>query len=99
MFSLYLQYEGVIQEGNGNLVHHVEVFHCEVSADHPIIFYNGPGEAEGMPSELEFCRKVIGAWAMGASVSLFVLFTVSVFVLFTMRLCVLFSLRLFFCLL
>lgn len=51
-------------------MHHIEVFHCEVPAGKNVRFYNGPGQSEGMPTELEFCRKVIGAWAMGATVGL-----------------------------
>ena len=62
------QYEGVIQKGSENLVHHMEVFHCEVESNEIVRYYSGPGQAEGKPPELEACRKVIGAWAMGASV-------------------------------
>ncbi|XP_060594958.1 dopamine beta-hydroxylase-like [Ruditapes philippinarum] len=62
-----IKYEGVIQSGHENLVHHMEVFHCEVKANEIIRFFNGPGLAEGKPPELEACRKVIGAWAMGAT--------------------------------
>ncbi|XP_045209562.2 dopamine beta-hydroxylase-like [Mercenaria mercenaria] len=62
-----IKYEGIIQAGHENLVHHMEVFHCEVAANEIIRFFNGPGLAEGKPPELESCRKVIGAWAMGAS--------------------------------
>lgn len=47
----------------------MEVFHCEVEADRTVPNYNGPGLAEGKPPGLSVCRKVIGAWAMGASVS------------------------------
>lgn len=46
----------------------MEVFHCEVAANEIIRSFNGPGLAEGKPPELEACRKVIGAWAMGATV-------------------------------
>jgi hypothetical protein len=67
-FLFFRQYEGVIQSGHENLVHHMEVFHCEVKANEIIRFFNGPGLAEGKPPELEACRKVIGAWAMGATV-------------------------------
>ena len=49
-------------------MHHMEVFHCEVESNEIIRYYNGPGQAEGKPQELEACRKVIGAWAMGAAV-------------------------------
>ncbi|KAL4219402.1 hypothetical protein ACF0H5_021982 [Mactra antiquata] len=62
-----VKYEGIIQAGHENLVHHMEVFHCEVASNEIIRYYNGPGLSEGKPTELEACRKVIGAWAMGAS--------------------------------
>ncbi|KAK3600154.1 hypothetical protein CHS0354_012277 [Potamilus streckersoni] len=61
-----IKYEGVIQKGHEGLVHHMEVFHCELSKDEIVQDYNGPGFAEGKPPELEACRNVIGAWAMGA---------------------------------
>ncbi|XP_064616993.1 dopamine beta-hydroxylase-like [Liolophura sinensis] len=61
-----IQFEGIIQKGNENLVHHMEVFHCEVGAKTRIPNFNGPGLGEGKPPRLESCRKVIGAWAMGA---------------------------------
>ncbi|KAH3798089.1 hypothetical protein DPMN_151679 [Dreissena polymorpha] len=47
----------------------MEVFHCEVPSNQIVPFYSGPGQSEGKPKELEACRKVIGAWAMGATVS------------------------------
>ena len=49
-------------------MHHMEVFHCEVESNEIIRYYSGPGQAEGKPPELAACRKVIGAWAMGAAV-------------------------------
>ncbi|KAL5011858.1 hypothetical protein ScPMuIL_010409 [Solemya velum] len=61
-----IKFEGLIQNGNENLVHHMEVFHCEVGEKNTVPPYNGPGMAEGKPPELEACRNVIGAWAMGA---------------------------------
>ena len=66
----FCQFEGYIMKGNEDLVHHIEVFHCEVGPNEKVPYYNGPGLAEGKPKGLEVCRKVIGAWAMGASVSL-----------------------------
>ncbi|CAG5122416.1 unnamed protein product, partial [Candidula unifasciata] len=59
-------YEGIITEGNHDLVHHMEVFHCEVSPRHRLPSYSGPGMSEGQPEGLDVCRRVIGAWAMGA---------------------------------
>lgn len=62
------QYEGVIQKGNEMLVHHMEVFHCEVASSVTVTAFSGPGLSEGKPPELGACRNVIGAWAMGAKV-------------------------------
>lgn len=62
-----IQFEGHIMKGNEDLVHHIEVFHCEVGPTEKVPYYNGPGLAEGKPKGLEVCRKVIGAWAMGAA--------------------------------
>ncbi|XP_059162618.1 dopamine beta-hydroxylase-like [Physella acuta] len=61
-----IQYEGIISEGSEDLVHHMEVFHCELTRGERIPYYNGPGLAEDKPEGLDVCRKVIGAWAMGA---------------------------------
>lgn len=63
-----MQYEGIIAKGNEEFVHHIEVFHCQVDPKVKVTSYNGPGMAEGKSPELEACREVIGAWAMGASV-------------------------------
>nr|BAT68975.1 tyramine beta-hydroxylase [Ambigolimax valentianus] len=61
-----IQYEGIIAAGSEDLVHHMEVFHCEVDDVDNLPYYSGPGQSEGMPEGLGVCRKVIGAWAMGA---------------------------------
>ncbi|XP_033732438.1 dopamine beta-hydroxylase-like [Pecten maximus] len=61
-----IKYESVIQPGSEHLVHHMEVFQCEIGPDDVIRPYNGPGMAEGKPPGLSACRNVIGAWAMGA---------------------------------
>nr|AZK16218.1 tyramine beta-hydroxylase [Lymnaea stagnalis] len=66
-----IQYEGIVAEGSGDLVHHMEVFHCQVQKGHGVPYYNGPGIAEGKPEGLEVCRKVIGAWAMGAEAMIY----------------------------
>ncbi|WAR30866.1 DOPO-like protein, partial [Mya arenaria] len=52
-------YEGVIKKGNENLVHHMEVFHCELPANEIVRFYNGPGQSEGTPDGLGACRKAM----------------------------------------
>ena len=62
------QFEGLITSGNEALVHHMEVFHCEVPPGVAPPSYDAPCDSENKPQELDVCRKVIGAWAMGAPV-------------------------------
>lgn len=64
-----IQYEAVIQKGNEALVHHMELFHCEVEAGTIVPNYSGPCDKESKPSLLDSCKRVIAAWAMGATVS------------------------------
>lgn len=65
-----IQYEAVIQKGNEALVHHMELFHCEVKSDAQLPDYNGPCDHPSKPSILNACKRVIAAWAMGATVSI-----------------------------
>lgn len=62
-----LQYEPVITAGNEALVHHMEVFQCAAELD-SIPPYNGPCDAKMKPEQLNYCRHVLAAWAMGAQV-------------------------------
>ncbi|XP_071802043.1 dopamine beta-hydroxylase-like [Asterias amurensis] len=62
-----IKYESVITPGNEDVVHHMEVFHCVVPEGVEVPDYNGECEDEDQPSELEPCKRVIGAWAMGAT--------------------------------
>lgn len=66
-----IQYEAVIQKGNEPLVHHMELFHCEVPPATIVPDYAGPCDKESKPSVLDACKRVIAAWAMGATVSHF----------------------------
>ena len=59
----------MVTPGNEDVVHHMEVFHCVVPEGVDVPDYNGECEDEDQPSELEPCKRVIGAWAMGATVS------------------------------
>lgn len=68
-----VRYESVIQTGNEQLVHHMELFHCEVNSSQEMPEYNGPCAGPKVPPILSKCRKVIAAWAMGATVSIFFL--------------------------
>lgn len=62
-----LQFEAIIQSGNEGLVHHMEVFHCEAKAEKAITLYNGPCFDSSRPKDTEVCKKVMAAWAMGAT--------------------------------
>lgn len=48
-----------------DLVHHMEVFHCETDPTVEIPLYNG--DCDMLPKEAKVCSKVIALWAMGAS--------------------------------
>ncbi|CAG0923435.1 unnamed protein product, partial [Notodromas monacha] len=61
-----IRYNPVIQEGNEGFVHHMEVFHCEAKYNQKIPDYLGPCAADDKPPEINVCRKVVAAWAMGA---------------------------------
>ena len=63
-----VRYESVIQPGNEQLVHHMELFHCEVPVDQALPAYDGPCTGPQTPPILSRCRKVVAAWAMGAAV-------------------------------
>ncbi|XP_065218029.1 dopamine beta-hydroxylase-like [Planococcus citri] len=62
-----IQFEAVIQSGNEGLVHHMELFHCEAAYDKDISSYNGPCTHADRPKDTEICKKVLAAWAMGAT--------------------------------
>lgn len=65
-----IQYEADIQKGNEAFVHHMEVFHCEVSdADVKLPDWNKACSDPTKPKILENCKRVLAAWAMGAGVS------------------------------
>lgn len=57
-----IQFEPIV---TSELVHHMEVFHCETDPDIEIPQYNG--DCNDMPPEGKVCSKVISLWAMGAS--------------------------------
>lgn len=64
-----IQYEAVIKEKNKHLVHHMEIFHCEIDAKLVFNKWSGRCNDTKMPSSLLNCKKVLAAWAYGASVS------------------------------
>ncbi|CAG0879812.1 unnamed protein product [Darwinula stevensoni] len=62
------QFEPRIEKKSRGLVHHMEVFHCETrdpSAAIPL--YRGHCHADDRPREVDVCKRVLAAWAMGAS--------------------------------
>jgi dopamine beta-monooxygenase len=61
-----IQYQAVIQNGSESLVHHMELFHCEVGVSVDLPPYEGPCLSSSRPKELDPCKRVIAAWAMGA---------------------------------
>lgn len=64
-----VQTEPIITKENRAVIHHMEVFHCEWEEDQDqrVSDYGGPCTGSSAPEkELEKCRNVIGAWAMGA---------------------------------
>ncbi|KAG0423362.1 hypothetical protein HPB47_000878 [Ixodes persulcatus] len=61
-----VRYEANVQKGNEALVHHMELFHCEVPPDQDLPAWNGPCHSPEKPEILERCKRVIAAWAMGA---------------------------------
>ncbi|XP_054744075.1 tyramine beta-hydroxylase [Anastrepha obliqua] len=58
-----VQFEPIIT--SPDLVHHLEVFHCETDPQVQIPLYNG--DCEQLPAKAKVCSKVISLWAMGAS--------------------------------
>ncbi|KAG8337202.1 hypothetical protein J6590_029567 [Homalodisca vitripennis] len=62
-----VKFEPVITQGNEPLVHHMELFHCEGPADKEFPLYRGPCDSEDRPEDIKVCKKVLAAWAMGAT--------------------------------
>ncbi|CAL8277960.1 unnamed protein product [Merluccius merluccius] len=60
-----VMYEAVITPGNEAIVHHMEVFECSPDVG-DVPDYNGSCDDKMKPGELNFCRHVLAAWAMGA---------------------------------
>lgn len=62
-----LQFESVIEEKSRGVVHHMEVFHCETGPNDEMPLYRGPCFSEKRPYKTQVCKKVLAAWAMGAT--------------------------------
>ncbi|KAF2366641.1 Copper type II ascorbate-dependent monooxygenase N-terminal [Trinorchestia longiramus] len=61
-----LEYRSSIQHENKDIVHHMEVFHCEYPPEKQVPLYQGPCHAADRPREIDACKRVLAAWAMGA---------------------------------
>ncbi|CAH8631929.1 unnamed protein product [Dicrocoelium dendriticum] len=59
------QYEPLITPTSNGMIHHMEVFACIGSK--PVRLLNGPCNSESKPMGLRHCRKVMAAWAAGAT--------------------------------
>lgn len=62
---VFAQFEPIITSGNEPLVHHMELFHCEAPADEQLTLYRG--RCDDKPLQVQVCKKVMAAWAMGAT--------------------------------
>ncbi|XP_065570089.1 dopamine beta-hydroxylase-like isoform X4 [Artemia franciscana] len=61
-----IQFEANIQAENEGVVHHIEVFYCEVAETANLPLYSGPCDGTERPQTTQACKRVIAAWAMGA---------------------------------
>jgi len=62
-----VRFDGVVSPQSDGVVHHMELFHCDVSPSTEIPEYNQACTSEQKPMGLTPCRRVIGAWALGAT--------------------------------
>ena len=62
-----VRFDGIVSPKSEGVVHHMELFHCDVKPDTKILPYNNECTSEQKPMNLTSCRRVIGAWALGAT--------------------------------
>nr|XP_018907091.1 PREDICTED: tyramine beta-hydroxylase [Bemisia tabaci] len=62
-----IAYEAVIEPSSEGIVHHMEVFHCVAGPGDEIPDYAGSCSDFERPEKTKVCKKVIAAWAMGAT--------------------------------
>lgn len=67
MLYFFLKFAPNIQKGNEGVVHHMEVFHCIAPEDEEIPLYVGSCFSEDRPPRTQVCKRVLAAWAMGAT--------------------------------
>uniref|UniRef100_A0A8B9GQH1 Dopamine beta-hydroxylase n=1 Tax=Astyanax mexicanus TaxID=7994 RepID=A0A8B9GQH1_ASTMX len=60
-----VMYESVVTPGNEAIVHHIEVFECSPQMD-VVPQYSGSCDSKMKPANLNYCRHVLAAWALGA---------------------------------
>ncbi|KAI4454263.1 dopamine beta hydroxylase related [Holotrichia oblita] len=65
------QYEAVIDKENEGIVHHMEVFHCIAPANTEIPLYVGSCFSSERPESTQVCKRVLAAWAMGATMFMY----------------------------
>lgn len=61
-----VRFEGIIDEKNRDVVHHMELFHCVFDPPLEMTSFSDVCTSETKPLGLRQCRKVVAAWAMGA---------------------------------
>lgn len=62
-----IRFDGIVSPQSEGVVHHMELFHCDVDRNTEIPVFNGVCTSEQKPMGLTPCRRVIGAWALGAT--------------------------------
>ncbi|CAF1258809.1 unnamed protein product [Didymodactylos carnosus] len=62
-----IRFDGIISPQSEGVVHHMELFHCNVPAEKEVPKFNGPCTTEQKPMGLTECRRVTGAWPLGAA--------------------------------
>uniref|UniRef100_A0A0K2T4R5 Tyramine betahydroxylaselike [Nasonia vitripennis] n=1 Tax=Lepeophtheirus salmonis TaxID=72036 RepID=A0A0K2T4R5_LEPSM len=61
-----IEYLPRISEGNEDVIHHMEIFQCDASLELEFPIWSGPCGDKSAPPELQMCKKVLAAWAIGA---------------------------------
>ena len=64
---MFSQYEPVKTPETADVLHHMEVFHCDsADPDEAFPLWSGPCGDPSAPEKLSRCKKVLAAWAIGA---------------------------------
>jgi dopamine beta-monooxygenase len=62
-----IRFDGIVSPQSDGIVHHMELFHCDIDPNIIIPPFNERCTSEEKPMMLRPCRRVIGAWALGAT--------------------------------